>query len=129
MKRALDCFSRFFLRFRYPVALPEDVAKALGIDVSNFITFDEFFSCLTSPSCCAKRLTRFMPRMQAEKAFSGAQRKEHFHRSSLFSYYFNEGWMEFNLEFDNDARLRRVYIHHRSIDQDRGIEIHLAQAL
>ena len=128
MKRALDCFSRFFLRFRYPVALPEDVAQALGIDVSNFLTFEEFFNCLISPNCCPKRLVRFMPRNQAEKAFSEAQRKEHFNRSSLFSFYFNEGWMEFNLEFDKDARLRRVYIHHRSIDEDHGIEIRLPQA-
>lgn len=123
--KTLDCFSRFFLRFRYPVTLPEDVASALGINISNFVTFDEFIQKLTSPECCPTKLTKFMPRESAEKAFNSAQRKECFMGSSLFSYYFSEGWMEFKLEFDSKSLLRRIYIQHIKIQEDRGIELHL----
>ena len=66
-----------------------------------------------------------MPREKAEKAFISAQRKEHFMRSSLFSYYFSEGWMEFKLEFDSKSLLRRIYIQHKTIEDERGIELHL----
>ncbi|NGX42820.1 MAG: hypothetical protein K940chlam7_01108 [Chlamydiae bacterium] len=123
--KALDHFSRFFLRFRYPVTLPEDIAIALGVDVSNYQTFTELVRCLESPDCCPTRLEKYMPRHEAENAFAGAQRKDCFKRSSLFSYYFSEGWMEFSLEFDPESRLRRVYIYHKEIQNERGIEIHL----
>jgi hypothetical protein len=123
--KTLDSFSRFFLRFRYPVALPEDIASALGVEVSNYLTFDEFIGKLTGPECCPTRLMKFMPREMAEQAFNKAQRKEHFMRSSLFSFYFNEGWMEFKLEFDSDSLLRRMYIQHKEIEEDYGIELPL----
>lgn len=123
--RNLSIFFRFFLRFRYPVSLPEDIADALGVNFSNYLTFEELFVRLTSPDCCPKRLMRFMPREQAEKAFVTAQRKERFAQNTLFSFYFNEGWLEFSLHFDNDARLRRMYIQHKKIKQHRGVEIPL----
>lgn len=126
--RKLDCFSRLFLRFRYPVTLPEDIAKALGIHVSNYVTFDEFFGTLTSPECCPTKIKKFMPRQEVEQAFTNAQRKEHFRQMSLFSYYFSEGWVEFKLEFDSNSLLRRMYIQHRMIQDERGIELHLTSA-
>lgn len=123
---ALDSLSRFFSRFRYPFTLPEDIANALGINVSNYVTFDEFMKLLTSPSCNPTKLTKFMPRKKAEGAFKGAQRKEQFTKNTLISYYFPEGWVEFNLEFDGNSELRRVYIQHKQISEERGIELHLA---
>lgn len=125
--KALDRFSRFFLRFRYPVTLPEDVAKALGIDISNFLTFDEMVCCLTNPSLCPTRLEKFMLREEAEEAFMEAQRKERFQQCSLYSFYFNEGWLEFKLEFDACSRLRRVYVQHQKIESEEGVEIHLLE--
>lgn len=68
-----------------------------------------------------------MPRNIAEAAFERAQRKEKFGRNSLFSYYFNEGWLEFNLHFDEHSRLRRIYLQHKDVDQEQGIEISLQQ--
>lgn len=124
----LDCFSRFFLRFRYPVTLPEDIAQALGITVSNSIKFDELIKKLTSPDCCPTKLKKFMNRSEVEEAFCAAQRKEHFKQISLFSYYFSEGWVEFKLEFDSDSLLRRMYIQHRLIKNERGIELILSTA-
>ena len=123
--KAIDRLYRFFIRFRYPVSLPEDIANALGIELSNFVTFEEFVERLTCPTCRPTRLSRFMPRDRAEAAFQTAQRKEHFKLNSLYSYYFSEGWLEFVLEFDENALLRRLYLHHKNIKQDRGIEIAL----
>jgi hypothetical protein len=126
--RTLACFSRFFVRFRYPVTLPEDIASALGIHVSNFITFDEFITKLTGPDCYPTKLKKFMHREDAEAAFFSAQRKEHFRQISLFSYYFCEGWVEFKLEFDAESRLRRIYLQHRTIKNERGIELQLSSS-
>lgn len=125
--KTLDWFYRVILRFRYPVTLPEEIATDLGITVSNFLTFPEFVSQLTSGSCRPRKLKRFMPREMAEAAFESAQRKEKFSRSSLFSYYFLEGWLEFNLHFDEQSRLRRIYLQHKYVEDQQGIEIPLQQ--
>jgi hypothetical protein len=116
---------RVLLRFRYPVSLPEDVAGALGVEITNLISFEEFFSRLVCPSCRPTRLIKFMPRDKAEAAFHGALRKERFRHNTLFSYYFNEGWMEFVLSFDEHSRLRRIYLQHKKIPKEGGIEIQL----
>lgn len=125
--KAFDHLRRLLLRFRYPVSLPEDVSKALGLDISNYVTFDQLVSLVTSPSFMPTTLSKFMPRNKAEEAFKHAQCKECFKRSSLYSFYFSEGWLEFLLEFDDHSRLRRVYMHHKDIQQDRGIEIPLTR--
>ncbi len=125
----LNLFYKLFLRFRYPVSLPEDVAEALGVQCSNFITFEDFVTKLTCPSCRPTRLKKFMPREEAEAAFQTALRKEKFLHNSLFSYYFNEGWMEFVLQFDEHSRLRRIYIQHKKITQEEGIEIPLSKSI
>jgi hypothetical protein len=123
--KAFDLLYRFFLRFRYPVSLPEDVACALGTELSCYLTFDEFVSRLKNPQFRPTRLKKFMPRELAEKAFSSACRIDRFNEKSLFSYYFNEGWMEFVLQFDDQSRLRRIYLQHQRIKEDLGIEIPL----
>ena len=123
----LDWLYRMILRFRYPVTLPEEIATDLGITISNFMTFNEFVSQLTQTSCRPGKLKRFMPREDAEAAFECAQRKEIFGRNSLFSYYFNEGWLEFSLHFDEHSRLRRIYLQHQCVDEEQGIEIPLDQ--
>jgi hypothetical protein len=123
--KTLDWLYRVILRFRYPVTLPEEIATDLGINTSNFITFNELICLITNVSCKPKRLKRFMPREAAESAFKSAQRKEKFGRNSLFSYYFLEGWLEFSLYFDEKSRLRRIYLQHKSVQKERGIEISL----
>lgn len=125
MRKTLDLFYRFFLRFRYPVTLPEEIAGALGITASNFLTFDEFVKKLTCPSCRPTTLIKFMPREKAEETFKTAQHKERFQQNTLISYYFSEGWMEFTLHFDEQSRLRRIYLHHKHIEKDNGIELPL----
>jgi hypothetical protein len=123
--KAFDWLFYVFHRFRYPVSLQEEIATDLGVKVANFLTFEEFVRCLTSPSCRPSHLERFMSRDKAEAAFERAQRKEKFGRSSLYSYYFHEGWLEFSLHFDEQARLRRVYLQHKHIIAEQGIEIPL----
>lgn len=123
----LNWFYHAILRLRYPVSLPEEIATDLGIMASNFLTFDELVCQLTSMSCRPKKLKRFMLREKAEAAFDSAQRKEKFRRSSLFSYYFHEGWLEFYLHFDEHSRLRRMYLQHKNVAGEQGIEIPLHQ--
>lgn len=124
--KPLESLARLFLRLRYPMSLPEDIAFSLGIHISNSISFKDFVSCLTCPQARPTRLKKFMPRKLAEEAFKRAPRKECFQNNSHFSFCFNEGWVEFVLQFDDQSRLRRIYLHHRDIANDRGIEIPLS---
>ncbi len=123
MKSLLKPFFYFFIRLRYPVSLPEDVATDLGLNISNSLTFQEFINYLTDPHHRPSKLTRFMPRHQAEDMFRYALRKEKFQQNSLFSYYFKGGWMEFVLQFDEQSRLRRLYIRHKDLKQKHEIPI------
>lgn len=124
-KNAFQSFFRLLNRFRYPVSLPEDIAKALGISLSNFLSFDKFIEKITDPSLTPARLMKFMPREQAEAAFESACRKEIFPQKTLISYYFNQGWLEFILQFDEESRLRRIYVQHKKIASQEGTEIPL----
>ncbi len=109
---------QMLVRFRYPVSMPQEVASSLGVQIENNIPFQSFLTkCRT---CRPSRLSKFMPRMEAERAFQGALRKERFSSSSLYSFYFNEGWLEFELQFDTNSLLRRLYVHHKLID-DPGV--------
>lgn len=103
--------------------MPEDVAADLGLDISNALTFKEFIRCLTDPIHRPRKLIRFMPRDQAEEIFHYALRKERFQQNSLFSYHFKGGWMEFILQFDEQSRLRRLYIRHKDLKQKHEIGI------
>lgn len=121
--KILKPFFRLFVRFRYPVSMPEDVAADLGLNISNSLSFQEFIHCLTDPCHRPTKLTRFMPRDQAEDIFRLALRKERFQQNSLFSYHFKNGWMEFILQFDEQSRLRRLYIRHKDLKQKHEIGI------
>lgn len=123
--KAFDWLLHCILRIRYPVSLPEEIATDLGIKASNLLTFEEFVNTLINPASKPQRLMRFMPREVAEAAFQSAQRKEKFSRNSLYSYYFHEGWLEFSLHFDEQSRLRRIYLQHKQLVADHGVEIPL----
>lgn len=124
MIKTLTPVFRLLLRFRYPVSMPEDIATDLGLNISNFITFKEFINRLVNPDHRPTKLIRFMPREEAEHMFQTALRKEKFRNNSLYSYYFNEGWMEFVLQFDDQSRLRRLYVQHKELKQK--VEIHIS---
>ncbi len=64
-----------------------------------------------------------MPREQAERVFSGATCKERFKQESLYSYYFYEGWIEFVLIFDDDSRLRRLYLLHQYLEKNQELPL------
>lgn len=120
---------RFVIRLRYPVCCPEDIGLALGIELSNSLSFDELVAKLAHGSYYADRLEKYMERPAAECAFANAQRIERFQHNTLASYYFHEGWMEFSLQFDAENRLRRVYLQHQYIPTVMGVEITLKQKL
>lgn len=127
-KKHMSIFTRVvdtLARFRYPVSLPQDIASAVGIEIQNTIRFRQLLSLLTSPSASPIKLTKYMPREQAEYAFRSALRRDRFPQSSLYSFYFNEGWLEFELQFDHLSRLRRVYLHHKLLYNSHGHELPL----
>lgn len=123
----LHKIKEFVHKWRYPVSSPEEVGKALGLKTTNRLTFDQFVSTLTDPTYCPTNLKKYMPREEAELAFNNAVKKEQYNQETLFYYYFNEGWMEFDLHFDQTARLRRIYLRHKHIDYDMGIEMQLTK--
>lgn len=124
MKR-FDSIQRLFTRLRYPVSLPEEVAEALGIELPNTLSFSELVARLSHLSSPPTTLHRFMLREKAEESFVKAPKVERFCTTTLFSYYFYEGWLEFILRFDDEGRLRRLYLQHKSLPADDGVEIAL----
>ena len=124
----LEYLQEMFVRLRYPLSLPRDLGIALGIEVTNSLRFGKMLDTLLSPACQPRRLFKYMPRKLAEEAFDGAVKKERFLHSTLCSFSFNEGWLEFELQFDEESRLRRLYLHHKRIPHPRGHELALGQA-
>lgn len=118
-------FSRLLMRFRYPVALPVDVAEALGIEESCFLSLEALLDCIKNKERTPKHLHKYMGREDAEAVFSQASCSERFSRNTLFAFQFNKQWLEFSLQFDEESRLRRLYLRHPSLPEENGIEIPL----
>jgi hypothetical protein len=57
-------------------------------------------------------LYRLMARAHAQAVFSTALRIEEFTHTALCSYHLAGGWLSFDLHFDLEQRLRRVYMSH-----------------
>jgi hypothetical protein len=120
--KVLHRVGRVLSRFRYPVSLPEDVSKAVGLPLSNLQSFDKMLSQLTASNVTTIR--RHMPRDQVKQLFEGATRKEYFSGSALFSFWFPSGWLEFSIHFDRCDRVRRVCLLHKNLDSE--VELPLA---
>lgn len=124
----MPSLQKFLCRFKHPRSLPEEIGKDLGVQILyNQISFQECIDYLTSPEHRSKNLKKFMPRKEAEEKFHFARRKERFKNNSLFSYHIYHGWLAFDLVFDENDRLRRVYMQHQHLEgaSDEGIEIPL----
>lgn len=116
---------RILARFRYPVSLPEDIAEDLGIQVSNLLSFKKFLHTLCHLAPKNVKLHKYMRRTTAEALFKAAVKKESFQNASLFSYYFKkDGWLALRLNFDEQSRLRRLYIEHPLLPK-QSVEIPL----
>lgn len=121
---------KFFCRFKHPISFPEDIGKDLGIQILyKGINFQNCIEYLIDPRYKPKNLIKFMPRAEAESKLRLAIRKERFKNSSLFSYHVFHGWLAFKLVFDNQNRLRRLYLQHKDLKTltDEGIEIKLSR--
>jgi hypothetical protein len=101
---------RLINRFRYPVSLPEEIMRDLGLFLPLSLDFEHFLEHLLSPPHPPTKLRKQMPRHRAEAVFESAFKKEKFLSCSLFSYYFNQGWLVFTLYFDANDHLRRIYL-------------------
>ena len=120
--------TRILARFRHPISLPEDVESALGVPLSNFLSFEQVVTTLKKPSCLPTKLLRYMPRKDAEKSFQTACnthccQKESFLNLSIFTYDFNGKSISFELRFDDQAKLRRIYLNHSGNIEEQ--ELHL----
>lgn len=120
-----DYLSHMMARIKYPVSLPEEVAEALGVDLPCRSSFDEFIKELMAPQLKPTKLVKYMTRERAEALFGKAVKTERFNQKTLISYYFNRGWLEFMLQFDDESRLRRIYFYHQATRRPEGVEIPL----
>ncbi len=123
----LESLTRLICRFRYPVSLPEDVAHDLGLNLPNTLNFHDFLLHLSDPHHRPTKLRKFMSRGRAEQTFESALKKESFNSSSLFSYYFNKSWLVIALYFDEQDRLRRVYLQSPACENFDGFDIPLEE--
>ncbi len=123
----LESLTRLISRFRYPVSLPEDVAHDLGMNLPNTLNFQEFLLLLSSPHHRPTKLRKFMSRKRAEQTFESALKRETFKSCSLFSYYFNKSWLVIALYFDEQDRLRRVYLQCPACEKFDGFDIPLEE--
>ncbi|NGX58725.1 MAG: hypothetical protein K940chlam3_01633 [Chlamydiae bacterium] len=98
-------------RIRYPFSMPEEVGLDLGLDITNALNFESFLEFLSSGSCLPQNLEKYMRREEVERFFAHPFRTDHFQDKTLFSYYFKQGWVEFELKFDCENRLRRMWLH------------------
>ncbi len=112
-------------RWQYPLSSFKEVVDDLGVNVPGNIALKEFVKALTSQHCHLTKLTKFMSRDDAEKVFASAIKKERFSGHSLYSYYFDNQWMGFYLQFDQNSKLRRIYVQHKDFKKQCGEEIKL----
>lgn len=118
----------FISRLKHPVSQPEDVGKDLGLQMlHNEVTFKECIEYLTHHTFRPQKLTKFMHRETAEEQFKRAIKSERFQSSTLFSYYLYHGWLAFELVFDDENKLRRMYFQHKNmkLSEVRGLEVRL----
>ena len=125
----VDSITRLISRFRYPVSMPEDVAHDLGFHLPNTLNFCDFVDLLNMAQYRPTKLWKMMPREQAEATFQSALKKENFKSISLFSYYFNKGWLVFALYFDEKSKLRRMSLQCPSCIDSKGFDISLDEEL
>jgi len=112
-------------RFRYPFSMPEDVGKDLGVEVTNRLDFEAFLKRLISSHCRPRKIRRYMSREDVESMFSHAYRIDHFRDTTRFAYYFKQGWVEFELKFDEHNQLRRLFLQSCHLPEGGALEIPL----
>jgi hypothetical protein len=117
--------AKLYSGWQYRLYSFKEVADDLGVDVPGNIAFEGFVKALTTQYGHSAKLTKFMPRDDAEKVFASAIKKERFSRHSLYSYYFDKDWVGFYLQFDQNSKLRRLYIQHKNFKKHSGEEIEL----
>jgi len=121
-------FKYLLRRIRFPLSLPEEIADDLGIVADPETSVPELIKALLKPNSRPSHLVKNMSREKAEAVFRSALIKERFMRSTICSYYFHEGWVEFILNFDKKSHLRRVYMQHKEVaSDDDGCEIALSK--
>jgi len=116
-------------RFRHPFSLPAEIGGDLGWEITNQENFPTLIQKVLAYKTPPNNLKKNMTRKEALAAFSHAFRTETFHQKVICSYYFKQGWLEFELVFDPQDRLRRVSLQAPTIPHDFGVEIPLQSVI
>jgi hypothetical protein len=110
MPKIFENLGRLVKRFQYPNSWVKDVAEDLGFSISHGAPFEALIEHINTPHFRPGSLYLSMPRKLAEGAFQRALKKEVYQSCSLFSYYFDGGWLVMALHFDQAQRLSKVYV-------------------
>jgi hypothetical protein len=116
---------KFFVDNQVDHLLPDELLKTLGLDLEGKSSIEDFVEKLNHSKSLHVKLKKFMTRREVENTFLSAEKKEHFSRHSLYSYYFSKGWLGFFVSFDQDLKLRRVYLQYKSLRYQDFIELYL----
>jgi hypothetical protein len=116
---------KFFIGNDVNHLLPDELLKTLGLDLKGNSSIEDLLEKLNHSKSLHIKLKKFMTKREVENAFISAEKKEHFSRHSLYSYYFSKGWVGFFVSFDQDLKLRRVYLQYKSLRYQDTIELYL----
>lgn len=128
IKRFISSLRLSVDRFRYPFSMPEDVGQDLGVEVTNRLDFQSFLKQLSSSQCHPQKIWRYMSREEVESMFSHAFRTDRFRDKTRFAYYFKQGWVEFELKFDEHNQLRRLFLQSCHLPEGGALEIPLLRS-
>ncbi len=124
--QALSKFSELIARFKHPYSLPTDIGKDLGLfSLNNYMSFCQLTSFLDSPDCHPTKLCKGMSKKAVINSFKNAYRQEDFSNKSLFCYYFKQGWIQFEVTFDELGGLKSLRFHCNNCHVRGGVEIPL----
>lgn len=107
----IEAVSKFLTRLKFPGSMPGDVISDLGLPIPKCVSFAQFSILLKKYQGSSLHLSKYMHRYDAEKLFRHPCKKEVFTSSTLYSYYFLEGWVLCSLYFDQQSELRRVSLY------------------
>ena len=110
---------KIYSSVKSPLMLPYEICQALGLDQNTFDSFDDFIQQATHPVALGNRVKRFSSREDAELLFDASEKKERFRNQSVYYFYFAKAWLAISLHFDDEHCLRRLYLIHEHIFEER----------
>jgi hypothetical protein len=123
MPKFFHTLGRLVKRFQHPRSWVKDVADDLGVQLPPDVSLEAMLLHLQGKDFRPRSLFLSMPRRRAEEAFQKALKKEVYESCSLFSYYFDPGWLVMALYFDQFQHLSKVFVSCPAEFQCKGFSI------